>query len=128
MWTGKKGSWKFTELKRKWDERILPVIDLWTIDGSQQHFALLVTRIDRWDSENDFLNSLSFMGCDPYSNSDDRNFDRLLSTFNQLRPDLITIHPHYTSKRKVLFDDSYSTGIMWEEHGRYYVYYWTSSA
>jgi len=113
-----------------WDERILPLVDVQSMDGSEVRFTLVGSQKSIWSKREKFVSQLKLARrCLPNKNKEkpEDHFNRLLLSFNSYIPDIIKIDPVNPISKHVLIDDWNLISIMWEEAERYYAYRWVTT-
>jgi len=113
-----------------YDVRIIAIKDYISRDGSEQALSCLVSRVDLWANEAEFITAVDlFASKKPQSPSDktEVHFEKKLEWFNSLVPCEITLTPSEGAIKKVIANDWDCKAIMWTEHRQYYAYVWTTT-
>ena len=110
------------------DNRIIPIKNLDTRDGSEEHFALLASPIDSWEHERDFVNALKLFEYRETVKNEVERFEEVLKNLNARLPNEITITPRPESPKKLLDDEWNFQGVMWQENDCFIAYFWLTTA
>ena len=111
-----------------WDSRIIPIKNLYTDDGSEEHFGLLASPIKSWEHERDFVNALKVFEYQEAVENEAERFEKVLNFLNEWLPNEVTINPRRESPKKLLDDGWNFRGIMWQENECYIAYFWLTTA
>ena len=111
-----------------YDSRIIPIKNLYTDDGSEEHFALLASPVKNWKDERDFVNALKMFEYQETVENEPERAENVLKKLNARLPNELLIMPRPETRKKLLDDEWNFQGVMWQENECYIAYFWLTTA